>query len=44
MNALIDWMIVGAGFAIGMFLVAVAVITVKIAILAVFFIIEEISK
>ena len=44
MSALYDWIIVGAGFAIGMLLVAVAVIAVKIVILAAFFIWEEISK
>lgn len=41
MSALYDWIIVGAGLAIGKLLVAIAVITVVTAILAVFFIIEE---
>jgi hypothetical protein len=44
MNALTDWIIVGAGLAIGKLLVAIAVITVVTAILAVFFIMEERSK
>jgi len=44
MSALLDWIIVGAGLAIGKLLVAIAVITVVTAILAVFFIIEEKSK
>jgi len=44
MSALLDWIIVGAGLAIGKLLVAIAVITVVTAILAVFFIWEEISK
>ena len=44
MNALLDWIIVGAGLAIGKLLVAIAVITVVTAILAVFFIIEEKTK
>jgi hypothetical protein len=44
MSALYDWIIVGAGLAIGKLLVAIAVITVVTAILAVFFIWEEISK
>jgi hypothetical protein len=44
MNALLDWIIVGAGLAIGKLLVAIAVITVITAILAVFFIMEERSK
>jgi hypothetical protein len=44
MNALYDWIIVGAGLAIGKLLVAIAVITVVTAILAVFFIMEERSK
>jgi len=44
MNALLDWIIVGAGLAIGKLLVAIAVITVATAILAVIFIMEERSK
>jgi hypothetical protein len=44
MSALTDWIIVGAGLAIGRLLVAIAVITVVTAILAVFFIMEERSK
>jgi hypothetical protein len=44
MSALTDWIIVGAGLAVGKLLVAIAVITVVTAILAVFFIWEEISK
>ena len=44
MNALYDWIVVGAGLAIGKLLVAIAVITVITAILAVFFIIEEKTK
>ena len=44
MNALYDWIIVGAGLAIGKLLVAIAVIAVITAILAVFFIMEERSK
>jgi len=44
MSALLDWIIVGAGLAIGRLLVAIAVITVVTAILAVFFIIEEKTK
>ena len=44
MSALLDWIVVGAGLAIGKLLVAIAVITVVTAILAVFFIGEEISK
>jgi len=44
MTALHDWIIVGAGLAIGKLLVAIAVITVVTAILAVFFIIEEKTK
>jgi len=43
-SALYDWIIVGAGLAIGKLLVAIAVITVVTAILAVFFIIEEKTK
>jgi len=44
MNALYDWIVVGAGLAIGKLLVAIAVITIVTAILAVFFIIEEKTK
>jgi len=44
MSVLLDWIIVGAGLAIGKLLVAIAVITVITAILAVFFIMEERSK
>jgi len=44
MSALYDWIIVGAGLAIGKLLVAIAVIAVITAILAVFFIMEERSK
>jgi len=44
MNALYDWIIVGAGLAIGKLLVAIAVITVVTAIFAVLFIIEEKTK
>jgi len=44
MSALYDWIIVGAGLAIGKLLVAIAVITAITAILAVLFIIEEKTK
>jgi hypothetical protein len=44
MSALLDWIVVGAGLAIGKLLVAVAVIAVVAVILAVIFIIEERSK
>jgi hypothetical protein len=44
MSALYDWIVVGAGLAIGKLLVAITVITVITAILAVFFIIEEKTK
>jgi len=44
MSALYDWIVVGAGLAIGKLLVAIAVIAVITAILAVFFIMEERSK
>ena len=44
MNALWDWIIVGAGLAIGKLIVAVAVIAVVAVILAVIFIIEEKTK
>jgi len=43
-SALLDWIIVGAGLAIGRLLVAIAVITIGIAILAAFFIYEEKTK
>jgi hypothetical protein len=44
MNVIKEWILVGAGLAIGKLLVAIAVITVVTAILAVFFIIEEKTK
>ena len=44
MSALLDWIVVGAGLAIGKLIVAVAVIAVVAAILAVIFIIEEKTK
>jgi len=44
MNVIKEWILVGAGLAIGKLLVAIAVITVVTAILAVFFIMEERSK
>jgi len=44
MNVIKEWILVGAGLAIGRLLVAIAVITVVTAILAVIFIIEERSK
>jgi hypothetical protein len=44
MSALYDWIVVGAGLAIGKLLVAIAVIAVVATILAVFFIIEEKTK
>lgn len=44
MSELLDWIIVGAGLAIGKLLVAIAVITAITAILAVIFIMEERSK
>jgi len=44
MSALYDWIIVGAGLAIGKLLVAIAVITAITAILVVLFIIEEKTK
>ena len=44
MNALWDWIVVGAGLAIGKLIVAVAVIAVVAVILAVIFIIEEKTK
>ncbi len=44
MSALLDWIVVGAGLAIGKLIVAVAVIAVLAVILAVIFIIEEKTK
>ena len=44
MSALYDWILVGAGLAIGKLLVAIAVIAVVATILAVFFMIEEKTK
>jgi len=44
MNVIKEWIVVGAGLAIGKLLVAIAVITVVTAILAVIFIIEEKTK
>ena len=44
MNVIKEWILVGAGLAIGKLLVAVAVIAVVAVILAVFFIIEEKTK
>ena len=44
MSALLDWIVVGAGLAIGKLIVAVAVIAVIAVILAVIFIIEEKTK
>jgi hypothetical protein len=44
MSALLDWILVGAGLAIGKLIVAVAVIAVVAVILAVIFIIEEKTK
>jgi hypothetical protein len=44
MNVIKEWILVGAGLAIGKLLVAIAVITVVTAILAVIFIIEEKTK
>ena len=44
MSALLDWIVVGAGLAIGKLVVAVAVIAVVAVILAVIFIIEEKTK
>lgn len=41
MNVVKEWILVGAGLAIGKLIVAVAVIAVVAAILAVIFIIEE---
>jgi hypothetical protein len=44
MSAILDWIVVGAGLAIGKLIVAVAVIAVVAVILAVIFIIEEKTK
>ena len=44
MNVVKEWILVGAGLAIGKLIVAVAVIAVLAVILAVFFIIEEKTK
>jgi len=44
MSALSDWIIVGAGLAIGRLLVAVAVIAIGLIPLVIFFIWEERSK
>ena len=44
MSALLDWIVVGAGLAIGKLIVAVTVIAVVAVILAVIFIIEEKTK
>jgi hypothetical protein len=44
MNVIKEWILVGAGLAIGKLIVAVAVITIIAAILAVIFIIEEKTK
>ena len=44
MSALLDWIVVGAGLAIGKLIVVVAVIAVIAVILAVIFIIEEKTK
>jgi hypothetical protein len=44
MNVIKEWILVGAGLAIGKLIVAVAVIAVLAVILAVFFIIEEKTK
>jgi hypothetical protein len=44
MSALLDWIVVGAGLAIGKLIVTVAVIAVVAVILAVIFIIEEKTK
>ena len=41
MNVIKEWILVGAGLAIGKLIVTVALITVLAVILAVFFIIEE---
>jgi len=44
MNVIKEWILVGAGLAIGKLIVAVAVIAVVAVILAAIFIIEERSK
>jgi len=44
MNVIKEWILVGAGLAIGKLIVAVAVIAVLAVILAVIFIIEEKTK
>jgi hypothetical protein len=44
MNVIKEWILVGAGLAIGKLLVAVTVIAVVAVILAVIFIIEEKTK
>jgi hypothetical protein len=44
MNVIKEWILVGAGLAIGKLLVAIAVIAVVATIFAVFFIIEEKTK
>ncbi len=44
MSALLDWIVVGAGLALGKLIVAVAVIAIIAVILAVIFIIEEKTK
>jgi hypothetical protein len=44
MNVIKEWILVGAGLAIGKLLVSIAVIAVLAVILAVIFIIEEKTK
>lgn len=44
MTTLTDWIMAGAGLAIGKLIVATAVIVIVTALLAVFFIIEERTK
>ena len=44
MSALLDWIVVGAGLAIGKLIVVAAVIAVVAVVLAVIFIIEEKTK
>jgi len=44
MSALLDWIVVGAGLAIGKLIVAVVVIAILAVILAAFFIWDERSK
>jgi hypothetical protein len=44
MTQLYDWIVVGAGLAIGKLIVALGVIFVVVAILALLFILEERSK